>query len=134
MPQQLDMDAHPSVTELVSGIVGDAQQLVRQQLTLFQVELRHDLKRTARASVPLAFGLVVAMVALVILAAAASLLLPWLWPALPAWAGFAIVAAAFAVVAGALILWGKCQFDAFNPLPEQSVEGLKENIQWKTKN
>jgi len=52
---------------------------------------------------------------------------------LPTWGGFAIVGGALALLGGALILWGKKHFDAFNPLPDKTVEGLKENIQWKTK-
>jgi hypothetical protein len=31
------------------------------------------------------------------------------------------------------IFWGKARFTAANPLPDKSLEGLKETLQWKTK-
>jgi len=120
------------LTQLVAGIVNDAQTLIREQLTLFQVEVKNDLKRTTNAAIPLSAGMLVCLVCIFCLATTLALVLGEL-AGLPLWAGFAIVTALLAVTGGGLILWGKFRFDAFNPLPDESVEGLKETIQWKTK-
>ena len=125
--------AQPGLTSLVSGIVQDAQALLRQQLTLFQVEFKNDMRRTAAAPIPLVTGAVIALAAFITLAIGAALLLSTLWPTLVLWGSFAIVGGALAVAALALVLWGKAKFDQFNPLPDQSVQGLKENVQWNTK-
>ena len=50
-----------------------------------------------------------------------------LWPW---WASALTVGAVFAVIGGALIAVGVQRFRSFNPLPDQSVEALKENLQW----
>jgi len=121
-----------SVTRLLTGIAEDAQTLMRQQLTLFQVELRNDLRKTRNAAIPLMVGILVCGLAAVFLCAMLALLLDEAL-VLPWWVGFAGVGGFLLVVGGILVLWGKTRFDAFSPLPEQTVEGIKENIQWKTK-
>jgi uncharacterized membrane protein YqjE len=133
MATQVESDPQAGMAPLVSGIIHDARQLFIQQLTLFQVELRNDVRRCIAAAIPLFLGVVIALVALVTLAIAGALLICWLWPELAWCAGFAIMGASLAAIGGGLILWGKAQFASFNPLPEKSVEGLKENLQWKTK-
>src|SRR5262249_13935562 len=139
MPQQMEdhtCDGSPretSVTSLVSGIMQDAQDLVNQQLNLFQVEMKNDLRRSATASMPIFAGAIVALAALNLLGIAAALALAAIGPTLPLWGAFAITGAIVVALGACLIWWGKSQFDAFNPLPEQSIEGLKENLQWKTK-
>jgi len=95
--------------------------------------VRHDLQRSTKAAIPIVAGSLVALVGAVILAVSAALLLLWVWPQMPLWTGFTLVGGTLALTGAAFILWGKRKFDAFNPLPDQSVEGLKENIQWKTK-
>jgi len=121
-----------SLARLATGIVEDAQALLKQQLTLFQVELKNDLRRTRNAAIPLLIGVAVCGLAalclcvMLALLLATALVLPW-------WAGFAIVGGALALIGGAMVVVGKTKFDAFNPLPDKTVEGIKENIQWKTK-
>ena len=118
----------PSMTGLLSGIIKDGQDLLKQQLHLFQVELRNDLKRTTRASVALIIGGLLAGLGAFFLLVMLALALHQNWPnAISLWGGFGIVG-------GILLLVGKKKFDSFNPLPDQTLEGLKENIQWKTKN
>lgn len=129
---QADRAGNESVTRLLSGIAEDAQTLLKQQLTLFQVELKNDLRRTRNAAIPLMVGVLVCGLAAVFLCAMLALLLDEAL-VLPWWAGFAGVGGFLLVVGTLMVLWGKTRFDAFNPLPEQTVEGIKENIQWTTK-
>jgi hypothetical protein len=130
-----DQEAPSSLglTPLLTGIVQDAQTLLRQQLSLFQSEVKNDLGRTKDAAIPLGMGVAVASVALIFLCLAAVYGLVWAWPTLPLFAAFAIVGGVLGLIGGVLIYTGKSKFDAFSPLPEKSVEGLKENLQWTTK-
>jgi len=134
MAIHLETEPQPPMTTLVSGIVQDAQKLVGQQLKLFQVELKNDLRKTKEASVPLVVGMLIALVGAITLALAGGYLISWTWPDLPLWAGLAIVGGGMALVGAAFALWGKCKFDSFNALPDETAEGLRENLQWKTKN
>src|SRR5262249_722018 len=109
------------------------QELLRQQLNLFQVEFKNDVRRTAVAIASLSAGGVVCLVAAIILAIALAMFLGSMAPAIPLWGWFGIFGGGLAVIGAALVLVGKTRFEAFNPIPDKSVQGLMENIQWKTK-
>src|SRR5437870_4319337 len=107
MQNQFETDQHPGFSELVGGIVHDAQVLMRQQLTLFQVEIKNDFHRTIAAVIPLIAGATVLFVGVIMAAMAAAFLLNAIWPALPVWGGFAIVAGALVVLGAVLVVIGK---------------------------
>jgi len=133
MAGHTEVESSPPLTTLVSGIINDAQQLMAQQLSLFQHEIKADLRKTRDAAIPMVVGLAFAMVGVVLLGVMLGHLLPWIWPTLPLWAGFAIASLLLLAIGGGLMFWAKKQFDSFTPLPEKSIEALKENVQWITK-
>lgn len=123
----------PALTTLVSGIIGDAQKLMGQQLSLFQHEIKEDLRKTKNAAIPLIIGLAIALIGVGLLGVMVGNLIHWLWPQLPLWVGFGISGVLVLCIGGGLIAWGKTQFDAFNPLPDKTLDALKENVQWVSK-
>jgi len=126
-------DGHePTVTELVSGIIDDAQKLIKQQVEMLRVEIRDDFRRTREATQYVGVGIVVGAVGGVFLLVSLVFLLKWLAPTLPDWACWAIVGGAFVIIGGVTAYVGKRMFDSFNPLPDQSAEALQENLQWQT--
>lgn len=128
-----DPGSAPALTTLVSGIISDGQKLIGQQLSLFQHEIKEDLRKTKNAAIPMAVGLAIALIGITLFGVMIGYLLPWIWPQLPLWAGFGIAAALISAIGAGLILWGKTQFDAFNPLPDKTLDALKENVQWVSK-
>jgi hypothetical protein len=132
MANPVQTPPEPNLTVLVSGILNDAQELFRQQIALVRAEVRSDLQKTREAFSALAAGAAVAGVAFLLLCLMLVHLLHWAAPALPLWACHAIVGGVLAAVGGALIYAGVKKFQSFNPLPDQSVEALRENLQWKT--
>jgi hypothetical protein len=120
-----------TVTALVSGIVADAQELVKQQMAMVRAELRADFRRTVRAAVLLAVGGVLAIPAVLLVCNMLVYLLhePG---GLSIWASYAIVGGVFVVLSAILIGIGIQRFRSFNPLPDQSVEAFKENVRWMT--
>src|SRR5262245_19397818 len=128
MAQDTHSGSAPSMTSLVSGIVNDAQELIKQQLAMFRAEIKEDLRKTKQASLALGVGAGVALLGGLFLCLALAFLLWWATP-LPLWGAFAIVGGIFAIVGGVMIFAGKKKFDSFNPLPDQSAEALKENVE-----
>jgi hypothetical protein len=119
-----------TVTALVSGIVADAQELVKQQVALLRAEVKEDFRRAGRAAVLLAVGSVTAVPAIVLL----SFTIVYAINAggLPLWASFLIVGGAAAIFSAILIGIGVQRFRSFNPVPDQTVEAFKENVRWMT--
>jgi Putative Actinobacterial Holin-X, holin superfamily III len=127
-----EADNGPSLTQLVTGLIDDAEKLFKQQVELVRVEIRNDIRKTKEAARYMGIGAGVAALGGVVLALALVHLLAWLAPGLALWACYAIVGGVLAVAGGALVYTGRRIFESFNPLPEQSAEGIQENVQWLT--
>jgi len=129
MANDLHTGTEPSLTGLVAGIINDAQELVKQQLALFKQEVKDDVRKTKEAALSLSVGLGILVMGGILL----GLMLVHLLNdklLLPLWSCYGIVGLVFAACGGALFYTGKRQFESFNPLPDQSVEALKENVRW----
>jgi uncharacterized membrane protein YqjE len=133
MQSQIEQETAPDTPSLLRGILHDAQTLVQQQLRLFQVEVKNDARRTVQAVIPIIVGGIIGLVACFILSIMAAEVLVWGWPALARWGAYGIVGGVLTILAIAGIWSGVAQFRRFSPLPDQTLEGLQENLQWKTK-
>lgn len=122
-------EADQSMTKLISGIISDAQELVRQQLAMFRTELQHDVRRTKQALVALVIGLALVSVGATLLCFMAVYGLQAAFE-LPLWACFGIVGGLLALGGGLAFYSALKQFNEFNPLPDESAQALKENMQW----
>lgn len=129
--------AEPSTTGLLSGIISDFGDLIKQEIRFAQAEFKSDLSKTREAATALAIGVGVASLSGLLLAWMLVHLLHWatsptdLDPAkLPLWACFGIVGLVFGAVGGVLIMNGIKKFQSFNPLPDKTAQTLKENVQW----
>jgi hypothetical protein len=134
MANDVQSPPEPNVTALVTGIINDAQELFRQQLALVRAEIRSDLDKTRHGVRSLAAGAAAGGLAAVLLCLALVHLLHWAVPDLPLWACYLLVGGVLAVLGGGLIYLGVKKFQSFNPLPDESVEALRENLQWRTTN
>src|SRR6516164_7156040 len=128
MATDLRNGPEPSVTALVSGIVNDAHELLKQQMALLKAEIREDLRKTKEATISFSMAFGLAMISALLLSLMLPLLLNWALPKLPLWACFGIVGAVFAAIAGAMASAGKRKIQSIKPVPEESVQALKENI------
>jgi len=118
-----------SMTQLLSGIVSDAQNLARQQFAMFRTELKEDVRRTKQALVALVCGLALVSVGAALLCFMAVHGLHAAFE-LPLWACFGIVGGTLTVGGGLAFYAAVRQFNEFNPLPDESAQALKENVQW----
>jgi hypothetical protein len=130
MATDLQNGTETSVTGLCKGIIDDVQELTRQQFALLKQELKEDMTRTRHAAIPMVVGLVVGLIGALLLGHALALILVAL--GLAPWAGYLIVGAVITGVGAGLFVAGQAKFASFNPLPDRSLEALKENVQCLT--
>lgn len=126
-----------SVSSLVTGIVEDAQTLVKQQLELFRTEVRNDFQRTKEALAYLGIGVTLCVPGGIMFCFVLVHLLHELTkpagtdPAgIPLWLCFAIVTVLCGIPGTIFSYIGIKKFQSFSPLPEQTAQALMENVQW----
>ena len=121
-----DVEAN-SVGDLLGRVTGDLSTLLRQELELAKVELRQEAAKAGKAGG--LFGgagvlghLTVAFLALALTFALGNVM-DLGWAAL-------IVAALLAVGTVVLVSRGRTQLRQITPVPQQTVETVKEDVQW----
>jgi len=132
MENQLHAGPEPSMTSLVSGIITDAQDLIKQQLDLVRHEIQEDVRKAKEAAASLALGLGVAAVGAILFGTMFVYLLHEM-AGLPLWASFGIVGGIMLVVGLVLTYLAKKEAETINPLEGESAKALEENVQWITK-
>ena len=124
-----EREREPSLASLLSGIVGDAQVLVRQEIALARQEVREEISNAKDAGITLAAaGGVLAVGGLLLvltLAQALAYFLHW-----PVWAGYGVVGIVLAIGGYILLSSAQRRMKQINPMPEKTVETLKENVEW----
>jgi hypothetical protein len=117
-----------SMGELFSELSNDLSTLVRQELQLARAELTEKGKQAGLGAGMFGGAGIVGLLAAGTLSAC---LIAALSEALDIWLAALIVTAVYVVVAGALALVARKRVSkATPPVPEQTVETMKEDVQW----
>jgi len=132
MAVDLQNGTEGSVTGLMTGIFNDAQELMKQQLLLLRHEVKDDVRKTVTGGASLIAGGAICALGALMLCFMVVHLISWAAPALPLWVCYGIVGAVIAAIGGALLYFGVQKYKTLNPVPEQSMQALKETMQWKT--
>lgn len=121
-----------SVAELLGGIVGDVQTLIRQQAQMLRAEIKEDFRRSQTAALYIGAGLLLAAVGTLFLVVGLVHLLHYLAPSLPYFACWLIVGGVLVAGGLAAAYAGKKIFEKYNPLPDKTFNALTENLTWQT--
>jgi hypothetical protein len=139
MASQVPTNSDSSISGLLRGIVNDIGDLVKQQIMFARAEIKADLQKSRDAVAFLALGAGSAFLGAFFFGLMLVHLFHWVSsppgadPAtLPLWGCYAIVMGLFVVTGVGLILVGRRMFQSFNPLPVQTVQTAKENVEWIT--
>ncbi|MEN3314074.1 MAG: hypothetical protein V7605_308 [Acidimicrobiaceae bacterium] len=116
----------PSLGELISDVTGQLQQLVRKEMELARVETKEQIAQAGKGLGAFGAAGAVGFVALILLAFAAA----WgLAEIMPAGVAFLVVGVVFLAVAGVLAVQGKSKLSTVRPVPQQTVETVKEDVE-----
>lgn len=126
-----------SMTGLMRGIINDMGDLLRHEVKFARTEIKADLAKTRDAAAVLGLGAAAALLGSILLALMAVHLLHWLSSpagtdlgAIPMWGCYGIVSAVFLVAGAAGVYAGYVKFQSFNPLPVETAQTVKENVEW----
>jgi uncharacterized membrane protein YqjE len=117
--------------EVAKNLTSDVSLLVRQEIELAKAEMGQKARTAAPGIGMFGGAAIVALCAAGALTAFAVLVFSIF---LPEWAAALIVGAVLAALAVVLVRQGKQRVaDAGKPIPEQTIETVKEDVEW-TKN
>ncbi len=112
--------------ELLSDVTTQLQQLVRKEMELARAEVKEEVTKATKGVAAFAVAGVVGFLAAVALVFAGA----WgLAEVVPEGVAFLIVGVVLLAVAGILFTQGRKKVAQVNPVPEQTVETVKEDVQ-----
>jgi len=115
------------VGQLMSKVAEDLSQLMRSELALAKLEVKDEAAKTGKAGVVLGGAVLAAWLTLLFASLALMYALDALMPI--GWAAL-IVAALWGVAAAVLAVTGRNRIRQVNPVPERTMETVKEDVQW----
>ena len=120
-----DRDERP-LKELVSDVTSQLQALVRKELELARAEIKEEANKAVKGVAAFAVAGVVALLAAIALVFAAA----WgLSEIVPEGVAFLIVGIVLLAVGGVLFTLGRKKVAEVSPVPEQTMETVKEDVQ-----
>lgn len=132
IPRSRIPDGTPaSATQLVTDILEDVQNLAEQQFQMLKAELHEDLERSKRAARFGAIGIVLLTVGGgTLVACLVNLLHEELH--FSTWASCLITGGFLSATGLALAAAAWSLVSTFNPLPNKTLDTLRENLTWQT--
>src|SRR5207237_503322 len=108
-----------SVADVLRDIVGNIQEIVRAEVRLAKSEVREELTKVQNAGLLLGLGAIGGLFAVFFLLFS---LVYALSIVMPNWAA--------ALTAAAILSVGMKRFGRVHPVPDRTIESVKENVQW----
>ncbi len=125
MPQA-DGDEERPLGDLVSDLTRSVQTLLKKEVELAKVEIKEQATRAGKGGAMLAAAGVIGFVALLLVSWAAA----WgVAEGVPTWLAFLAIGVLYGAIAGLLALTGKKKLQTVNPVPRQTVQTLKEDVE-----
>jgi hypothetical protein len=116
-----------SIGDLVGEATSELSLLLRKEVELAKLEVKQEIRDGAESAKWLGIGAFCGYLAVLLLAFAAS----WaLAEVMPAALGFLIVAVVLGIAAAITLKTGRERLERVDPVPENTVETLKEDVQW----
>jgi uncharacterized membrane protein YqjE len=127
LPGTDDLRERP-IGELLKQLSEETTRLVHQELELAKAELAQKGRQAGLGAGLFGAAGVIGFLALAALTTCIILVLD---AAMPAWLAALIVAAVYAAVAAVLAMRGRAKVkQATPPVPEQTIETVKEDVEW----
>ncbi len=121
----LDMDT--GVGTLMSGIVDDVQELIKQEAALLKHEVRMEIRSAVAAIALMAAGGAIALFGALLLSFMLVYLINFLAPSVPLWGCFAIVGCVVLLIGLVMTGIGREKLRSGTLFPRETVATIKEN-------
>lgn len=121
------MAAERSVSDVLQDILTNLQDIIRSEVRLAKAEVSEDVRQAASGGIWLVVGMASGLGAAIFL----------LWTGvyglalfMPMWAATMVAALIMSAAAGVLTTTGMRKLKRINPIPERTVQTMKEHVEW----
>ena len=126
-PEQADLRERP-LGELLKQLSEETTRLVRQEIELAKAELT---QKGRQAGIGAGLFGAAGAIGFLALAALTTCIILALDAVMPAWLAALLVAVVYGAIAAVLVIQGRTKVkQAVPPVPEQTVQTVKEDVQW----
>jgi hypothetical protein len=112
---------------VLQDILRNLQEIIRSEVRLAKVEIRDEAVQAGSSALWITAGAVGALCSWIFISWTAVYALAMV---MSMWAATLVVAVALASMASVLLVVGLRRFKRIQPIPEHTVETLKENLEW----
>jgi uncharacterized membrane protein YqjE len=116
-----------TVPEVLQDIVGNIQEIIRSEFRLAKAEVKQEATKAKSPVIMSVMGGALGLYAFGFLLLTAMLAMATV---MTMWMAALIIGAVLAVASVALVGAAKARFKYVNPVPERTIESIKENVQW----
>lgn len=120
-------DGEPSIAQLLSDLLADAQMLIKKEVSLARQEFADTFKTARQGAILLGAGIGVAGAGglLLFFALAHGIAAGF---DLPLWLGFLIVGALLAFIGGAVLASGMSRIQQVSIVPNETIDSLRKDL------
>ena len=116
-----------SLSDIVAAAVQNIQNIFRAEMRLAAVELKEKFRRSAKAGTLLGIAGVMGFFAGACITTTCIVALAIV---LPLWLSALVIGVMLAAGAGGAFMLGRLALEEVDPLPQQTLESLKDNLEW----
>jgi len=117
-----------SIADILRDAVGNIQEIIRYEVRLAKTEIGDEARKAGKAVAFIAGGAIFSFYALNFLFFCLMFALALV---LPLWLSALLVGAVLFIVAAVLVSMGRDRWKHVHPKPEQTVQTVKENLEWR---
>lgn len=117
-----------SLGDLVGRMTNDVGKLVSTQIELAKVEIKEEVRRAGKGVGMVGGGGLAGWFALLLVSMGIAFGIGNAMDSV-GW-GFVLVGVVYAAIAAVLVLKGKQQITSATPVAEQTIESIKEDVEW----
>jgi Putative Actinobacterial Holin-X, holin superfamily III len=121
------MTGDRSISDVLQDVLRNVQEILRSEFRLAKAEIRKEATQAASSALWVTVGAVVLLSGWMFLLWTAAYALA---AVMPVWAATLVIAVAMAGAGGVLIATGIRRLTHVKPIPERTMESLKENLEW----
>jgi hypothetical protein len=118
-----------SISHLLSGLVADAQTLVRREIDLAKTEVAGELNKAKQGGILIGAGVGLAVVGGILLGHMLAHLLQDVFD-ISLWISYLVVGALLTLGGVLLLRQGAARMSTINPVPQETIDSVRKDVEW----